>query len=204
MPEDVLQNLVMDHHHRRPDRGAPLGFVNFTGSVRGGREMERAAAGTFTAVGTELGGKDPAYVRADADLDAAVAGLIDGAMYNSGQCCCGIERIYVHASLHDEFVDRAVALAQDYRLGNPLDPETTLGPMAQRRFADVVRDQVAEAVHAGATAHVRPFAADDGGAYLTPQILTGVSHAPWRSCATKASARWWGSCRFATMTRRSR
>lgn len=178
VPEDVFQNLVMDHDTTAALIAArAFGFVNFTGSVRGGREIERAAAGTFTAVGTELGGKDPAYVRADADLDAAVAGLIDGAMYNSGQCCCGIERIYVHASLHDDFVDRAVALAQGYRLGNPLDPETTLGPMAQRRLADVVRDQVAEAVHAGATAHVRPFAADDGGAYLTPQILTGVSHA---------------------------
>ncbi|MBL9058866.1 MAG: aldehyde dehydrogenase family protein, partial [Mangrovicoccus sp.] len=178
VPEDVFQNLVMDHDTTAGLIAArAFGFVNFTGSVRGGREMERAAAGTFTAVGTELGGKDPGYVRADADLDAAVAGLIDGAMYNSGQCCCGIERIYVHASLYDDFVARAVALVTDYRLGNPLDPETTLGPMAQRRFADVVRAQVAGAVRAGATAHVPTFAEDDGGAYLTPQVLTGVSHA---------------------------
>jgi acyl-CoA reductase-like NAD-dependent aldehyde dehydrogenase len=78
-----------------------FGFVNFTGSVRGGQAIERAAAGTFTATGLELGGKDPGYVRADADLDAAVDGLMDGAMFNSGQCCCGIERIYVHESLYD-------------------------------------------------------------------------------------------------------
>jgi acyl-CoA reductase-like NAD-dependent aldehyde dehydrogenase len=178
VPADVLHNLVLDHDTTRALIAAgSFGLVNFTGSVEGGREMERAAAGTFTAVATELGGKDPGYVRADADLDAAVAGLIDGAMYNSGQCCCGIERIYVHHSLYDRFVDRAVALVKTYRLGNPLDPETTLGPMAHPRFAAVVRRQIADAVRDGATAHVPTFAADDGGAYLTPQVLTGVSHA---------------------------
>ena len=178
VPGDVLQNLVLDHDTTRALIAAgSFGLVNFTGSVEAGREMERAAAGTFTAVATELGGKDPGYVRADADLDAAVEGLIDGAMYNSGQCCCGIERIYVHHSLYDRFVDRAVALVKTYRLGNPLDPETTLGPMAQPRFAAVVRRQIADAVRDGATAHVPTFAADDGGAYLTPQVLTGVSHA---------------------------
>ena len=178
VPADVLQCLVLDHDTTRSLIAAgSFGLVNFTGSVEGGREMERAAAGTFTAVGTELGGKDPGYVRADADLDAAVAGLIDGAMFNSGQCCCGIERIYVHDSLYDGFVERAVALVKTYRLGNPLDPETTLGPMAQRRFAEVVRRQIADALRDGATAHVPTFAEDDGDAYLTPQVLTGVTHA---------------------------
>ncbi|MEM1066014.1 MAG: aldehyde dehydrogenase family protein, partial [Pseudomonadota bacterium] len=147
-----------------------------TGSVSGGQAMERAAAGTFTTVATELGGKDPSYVRADADLSAAVETLIDGAMFNSGQCCCGIERIYVHESLYGAFVEKAVALAKTYKLGNPFDPETTLGPMAQPRFAMLVREQIAEAVAAGATAHIEPFAEDDGGAYLTPQILTDVTH----------------------------
>ena len=112
----------------------------------------------------------------DADLDAAVATLVDAAMYNSGQCCCGIERIYVHASLYDEFVERAVATVADYRLGNPLDPETTMGPMAHPRFADTVRQQTAAAIAAGATAHIDSMDADDGGAYLTPQLLTNVTH----------------------------
>jgi acyl-CoA reductase-like NAD-dependent aldehyde dehydrogenase len=112
----------------------------------------------------------------DADLDAAVATLIDGAMFNSGQCCCGIERIYVHQSLFDAFVEKSVALARGYRLGNPLDPETTLGPMANARFAAEVRAQVGEALEMGATAHIETFAQDDGGCYLTPQILTNVSH----------------------------
>ena len=95
-------------------------------------------------------------MRADADLDAAVETLVDGAMYNSGQCCCGIERIYVHASLYDRFVEKSVALVSAYKLGNPLDPETTLGPMANRRFADTVRGQVAEAVAAGAKPLIDP------------------------------------------------
>jgi acyl-CoA reductase-like NAD-dependent aldehyde dehydrogenase len=177
LPEDVFQNVFLDHGTTNDlIAGKAFDFVNFTGSVGGGQAMERAAAGTFTGVGTELGGKDPGYVMEDADLDAAVDTLIDGAMFNAGQCCCGIERIYVHESLYDAFVDKAVAIVRGYKLGNPLDPETTLGPMAHVRFADEVRAQIAEAVADGATAHIDPFAEDDGGAYLTPQILTNVTH----------------------------
>jgi len=153
--------------------------VNFTGSVGGGgRAIERAAAGTFTGVGLELGGKDPGYVRADADLGKAVDGLMDGAMFNSGQCCCGIERIYVHESLYDAFVEKAVAWVGAQVLGNPLDPATTMGPMAHARFAATVRGQIAEAIAAGATLLIDPalFPADDGGAYLAPQVLVDVTH----------------------------
>ncbi len=177
IPQDVFQNVFLDH-----DTTSELiarkafNFVNFTGSVGGGQAMERAAAGTFTGVGTELGGKDPGYVMEDADLDAAVDTLIDGAMFNSGQCCCGIERIYVHENLYDAFLEKAVAIVKGYKLGNPLDPETTIGPMANVRFASEVRGQIAEAVEAGAVAHIEAFAEDDGGAYLTPQILTNVTH----------------------------
>ncbi len=180
LPEAVFQNLFLDHETTAALIGArAFGFVNFTGSVGGGAAIERAAAGTFTGLGLELGGKDPGYVRADADLDAAVDTLMDGAMFNSGQCCCGIERIYVHASLYDAFVEKAAALVSGYRLGSPLDAETTLGPMASRRFADTVRGQVTEAVAAGATPLIDParFPADTGdSAYLAPQILTGVDH----------------------------
>ncbi|MFD0859595.1 aldehyde dehydrogenase family protein [Roseovarius aquimarinus] len=177
VPEDVFQNVFMGHETTSGliSAGA-VDFVNFTGSVGGGREMERAAAGTFTPVATELGGKDPGYVMEDADLDAAVDTLIDGAMFNSGQCCCGIERIYVHESLYDAFVEKAVKIVEGYKLGDPLDPETTIGPMAHVRFAKEVRAQIDEAVAAGAKAHIAKMPADDGGAYLTPQILTDVSH----------------------------
>ena len=179
VPADVFQNVFLDHDTTSAlIAGNNFGFVNFTGSVGGGQQMERAAAGTFTGVGTELGGKDPGYVMDDADLDAAVYTLVDAAMFNSGQCCCGIERIYVIDSLYDEFVAKAVATVNTYKLGNPLDPETTQGPMANIRFADEVRAQTSEAIAAGATPMIDPalFPEDDGGTYLMPQILTNVNH----------------------------
>lgn len=177
VPEDVFQNVFLDHETTSElIAGRAFNFVNFTGSVGGGKAMEHAAAGTFTGIGLELGGKDPGYVMEDADLRAAVDTLIDGAMFNSGQCCCGIERIYVHESLYDSFVEKAVAIVNGYSLGNPLDPETTIGPMANVRFAAEVRGQIDEAIAAGATAHIMPFEQDDGAAYLTPQILTNVTH----------------------------
>ena len=179
VPEDVFQNVVLDHATTEGLIAArAFNFVNFTGSVAGGQAMERAAAGTFTALGLELGGKDPGYVRADANLDAAVDTLMDGAMFNAGQCCCGIERIYVHESLYDAFVEKSVAWVNALKLGNPFDAASTLGPMANKRFAKVVRDQIAEAVAQGAKPLIDPatFPADDGGAYLAPQILVNVDH----------------------------
>ncbi|WP_424985638.1 aldehyde dehydrogenase family protein [Microbulbifer sp. S227A] len=178
IPGDVFQNLFLSHDTTSALIGArAFDFVNFTGSVSGGRAIERAAAGTFTGLGLELGGKDPGYVAEDADLDAAVDTLIDGAMFNSGQCCCGIERLYVHHSRFDAFVDKAVQIVSGYRLGDPLDPDTTLGPMAQTRFADLVREQTSEAIAAGATALIDPaMFSNDGGAYLMPQILINVDH----------------------------
>ncbi len=177
VPEDVFANLFLDHGTTSELIAAnAFDFINFTGSVGGGAAMEKAAAGTFTGVSTELGGKDPGYVMEDADLDAAVDTLIDGAMFNSGQCCCGIERIYVHESFFDTFVEKAVAIVDGYVLGDPMDEATTLGPMANVRFATEVRAQIDEAVADGAVAHIETSEADDGGAYLTPQILTNVTH----------------------------
>ncbi|MFG5381233.1 aldehyde dehydrogenase family protein [Yoonia sp. R2-816] len=178
VPADVFQNVFLDHQTTSDLIAAKsFGFVNFTGSVSGGQAIEQAAAGTFTGIGLELGGKDPGYVCDDADLDAAVDTLIDGAMFNSGQCCCGIERIYVAEQHFDAFVAKAIEIVNGYVLGNPLDPETTLGPMAHVRFADAVRAQRAEAIAAGATAHIDPARfPQDGGAYLMPQILTNVTH----------------------------
>ncbi|MEE9426911.1 MAG: aldehyde dehydrogenase family protein [Paracoccaceae bacterium] len=179
VPADVFQNMFLDHGTTSALIAArSFGFVNFTGSVGGGVAMETAAAGTFTGIGLELGGKDPGYVMEDADLDAAVDTLIDGAMFNSGQCCCGIERIYVVESLFDAFVEKAVAIVNGYKLGNPLEHETTLGPMAHVRFADEVRAQTSEAIAAGAKPLIDPalFPKDDGGAYLMPQILVDVDH----------------------------
>ena len=178
VPEAIFQNLFLSHDTTSElIREKAFGFVNFTGSVAGGVAIERAAAGTFTGLGLELGGKDPGYVLDDADVDAAAEGLIDGAMFNAGQCCCGIERIYVAQSLFDRFVEKAVAIVSGYKLGNPLEQSTTLGPMAHQRFADTVRSQTEEALAAGARALIDPaLFPEQAGAYLMPQILVDVDH----------------------------
>lgn len=179
-PKGLFTNLVLSHDQTtRLLSSGSVDHVNFTGSVEGGKVIERAAAGTFTTMGLELGGKDPAYVRPDVKLDHAVENLVDGAFYNSGQCCCGIERIYVHEAVYDKFLDGFVALTKQYVLGNPMDEATTLGPMAHTRFAEVVRKQTAEALSKGAKGHIdaKAFAANrEGSPYLAPQVLTNVDH----------------------------
>lgn len=180
LPEGLFANLFLSHEQTARLLGAgEVDHATFTGSVAGGRAIEQAAAGSFTTLTLELGGKDPAYVRADADVAAAVEGLADGSFYNSGQSCCGVERIYVHEAVWEPFLEGFVEAARAYRLGDPLDPETSLGPMASARGAAEVRRQVAQALEAGATAHLpaQLFAADRGeGPYLMPQVLTGVDH----------------------------
>jgi len=156
-----------------------INFVAFTGSVSGGYEIQKVAAQRFIGVGLELGGKDPAYVRPDVDLNYAVENLVDGAFFNSGQSCCGIERIYVHESVYDKFVEGYVEITKKYVLGNPLDKETTLGPVAKRSGAELVRKHIADAVAAGARAMIDeslfPAAKKDTN-YLAPQVLLDVNH----------------------------
>jgi len=180
LPEGLFANLFLSHEQTARLLGSgAVDHATFTGSVEGGRAVERAAAGSFTTLTLELGGKDPAYVRADADVAGAAESLVDGSFYNSGQSCCGVERIYVHEAVWQPFLDGFVDAASQYRLGDPLDPETSLGPMASARGADLVREQVRQAVGAGAAAHLSSqlFRADGGkGAYLMPQVLTGVDH----------------------------
>jgi len=180
LPAGLFQHLHLTHADTEALIGADaIDYVAFTGSTAGGARVERAAAGRFIGVGLELGGKDPAYVRADADLGHAVATLVDGAYFNSGQSCCAIERIYVHDLLYEEFVARAVARVRQYRLGRPDDPATTLGPLVRAAAADFVRGQIAAALAAGAVAHIDPaeFPLDrPGSPYLAPQLLTRVDH----------------------------
>jgi len=180
LPEGVFQHIVASHGQTAYIISGRLAdMVCFTGSVPGGAAIEDAAAGRFIAVGLELGGKDPAYVRADADLDFAVENLVDGAFFNSGQSCCGIERIYVGEDLFEPFVAGFADAVRTYVLGNPLDEATTLGPLVKPEAADFVRGQIAAAVRDGATAHIDPasFAMEaTGSAYLAPQVLTNVTH----------------------------
>ncbi len=180
LPEGLFQHLVLDHAQTgKIISDGLVDMVCFTGSVPAGRTMEQSAAGRFIPVGLELGGKDPAYVRADCNMAHAIENLADGAFFNSGQSCCGIERIYVDNSVHDEFVSGLADLTRQYVLGNPLDEATTLGPLVKPAAADFVRNQISQAVAAGATAHIdtSAFAMDKpGSAYLAPQVLTGVTH----------------------------
>ncbi|WP_293266078.1 aldehyde dehydrogenase family protein [Neptunomonas sp.] len=180
LPDGVFQHIVLDHSTTSELIGSGnVDMVCFTGSVGGGKAMEQAAAGQFIPLGLELGGKDPAYVRADCNLPYTIENLADGAFFNSGQSCCSIERIYVHESIHDELVAGLALAGQAYVLGNPLETTTTLGPMIKPAAADFVRKQVIDAVSAGAKTHVdtSKFTLDQpGSAYMAPQVLSGVTH----------------------------
>ncbi len=180
LPEGLFQFLHLGHREALGlIESEGVDFVAFTGSVPAGHAVQAAAAKRFIGVGLELGGKDPAYVRADADLEHAIENVVDGAFFNSGQSCCGIERVYVHEGVYDAFVQGATELVNGYRLGNPLDEGTTLGPMVKAQAADFVRGQTSEAVKAGAKAVIDParFDADAAGSpYLAPQILLDVDH----------------------------
>ncbi len=180
LPEGVFQYLHTTHDTAQSIvQSDHVDYVAFTGSVPGGRSIEQGAAGRFINVGLELGGKDPAYVRADANLQHAIETSADGAFFNSGQSCCGIERIYVHESVYDPFVEGFVELVKNYRLGRPDNPETTLGPLVKTTAADFVRKQTVQAITAGAHAHIDDalFPMDQAGTpYLAPQVLTNVDH----------------------------
>ena len=180
LPEGLFQNLVLTHAQTAAILGARgVDQVNFTGSVAGGQAIEAAASGGFLGVGLELGGKDPGYVRADADIAHAVETLVDGAFFNSGQSCCGIERIYVDRGVYGDFVERFVETTKSYVLGDPLDERTTLGPLVKAEAAAFVRGQIAGATRAGARALIEPksFPRDaEGTPYMAPQVVVDVNH----------------------------
>ena len=180
LPEGLFQYLHLTHEAaERVIQDPRIDQLAFTGSVAGGHAVEQAAAGRFIGVGLELGGKDPAYIRADADLDQAVDTVMDGAFFNSGQSCCGIERIYVHRDIYDDFVPRAIDWVRSLKLGRPDDPETTLGPVVRAAAADFVREQIREAIDQGARGAINPaeYELDEPGSpYLAPQVLLDVDH----------------------------
>lgn len=180
LPEGVFQFLHLSHQDTESViKDGRVNYIAFTGSVPGGEMVEKAAAGRFIGIGLELGGKDPAYVRGDADIAQAVDTTMDGAFYNSGQSCCGIERVYVHESIYDDFLKQAVDWVKTLKLGRSDDPETTLGPVVRAKAADFVREQTKEAIEQGAVPHIKSddFPEDiPGSAYLPPQVLSNVNH----------------------------
>jgi acyl-CoA reductase-like NAD-dependent aldehyde dehydrogenase len=179
-PEDLVTAIDATHAVCAQIIARPeIGYVSFTGSVRGGHEVYREGAKRFIDVGLELGGKDPAYVAPDADLDHAIANLVDGAFYNAGQSCCGIERIYVHGSLYDRFVEGALAEVRKYKLGDPLDGATTLGPMAQADAPRKLAAQVDEARAKGGRVLCGGKPAHDAagrGRFFDPCLVIDANH----------------------------
>jgi len=180
LPPGLFQYCYLDHDAANKILTASeINYVSFTGSTAAGRNVEKCIAGRFIDAGLELGGKDPAYVRADADLTASVESLVDGAYFNSGQSCCGIERIYVHKDVYQKFVDQFVSLVEQYQLGNPLQPQTTLGPMVRSKAVALANNQIEDAVSKGATLAIDTAkfkAASLGPAYCAPQVLLDVDH----------------------------
>ena len=179
-PENLVTAIDATHETCAKIIARPeIGYVSFTGSVRGGHEVYREGAKRFIDVGLELGGKDPAYVAPDADLDHAIANLVDGAYYNAGQSCCGIERIYVHESVYSRFVEGALAEVRKYKLGDPLDPATTMGPMAQPGAPEKLAAQVEEARSKGGRVLSGGAPVHDStgrGRFFDPCLVTDANH----------------------------
>ena len=180
LPQGVFQVLHASHDDTdRVIRDPRVDFVAFTGSVAGGHAVQRAAATRFIGVGLELGGCDPVYVRHDANLAHAIENIVDGAYFNSGQSCCGLQRVYVHHDLYQKFTEGFIELTRQYNLGDPTDAATTLGPLVRTAAAEGVRSQIQASIAAGATAALdeSSFAASRTGTpYVAPQVLLNVDH----------------------------
>jgi len=180
LPDGVFQALHLSHDDtEKIIRDARVDFVAFTGSVAGGHMVQRAASERFIGVGLELGGCDPVYVRHDANLAHAIENVVDGAYFNSGQSCCGLQRIYVHERVYDDFVAGYIDLTRQYVLGNPLDQATTLGPVIRTSAAEMIRKQIAASVRAGAQPVIDEAkfpSSQPGTPYLAPQLLLNADH----------------------------
>jgi len=180
LPDGVLQVLYLNHDGVADVIGdSRIAFVAFTGSVEGGHAIQRAASQRFIGAALELGGKDPAYVCADADVARTAANLVDGSFYNAGQSCCGVERIYVHGDVYDSFLEAFVSVANELVLGDPRDSSTTIGPVVRIRSAEGIQAQIDEAIAAGARTLLDPSHFDAVGRglpYMAPQALVDVDH----------------------------
>ena len=180
LPEGVFQFVHTDHQACEKIIADPrIAHVVFTGSVRGGQEVKKYIGTRFINAGLELGGKDPAYVRSDADLNHAIENLVDGAMFNSGQSCCGIERIYVDQSIYKDFIDGFKNLTEQYKLGDPSQEDTNLGPVVRLSAANFIRSQISEAEKQGAKRLIdesKFLMVKEDNCYIAPQVMIDVDH----------------------------
>ena len=161
-------------------RSPQVNHICFTGSVAGGLAVQRAAADRIVNIGLELGGKDPAYVRGDVDPAWAAEEIVDGAIFNSGQSCCAIERVYVHADIYDKFLEEVKKVLSNYKVGDPFEKTTHIGPVISKRAKETILGQIQAAISAGAKDETpanetfEHMPAD--GNYVKPTLLTGVTH----------------------------
>ncbi len=178
LPDGVFQYLHLNHEQAAEIIAkGEITHVAFTGSVEGGRAVQQAAADRFLTSTLELGGKDPAYVASDANIPQTAENLADGSFFNSGQSCCGVERIYVHKQVYEEFLEAFLSAARSYKLGDPADPETTLGPMVRKENAERADRVIRQAIEQGAEALIRPNDYPElGYPWLAPQVLVNVNN----------------------------
>ena len=180
LPEGVFQFLHLDHKSTsKIISDERIDHVLFTGSVSGGKQVKKAIGERFINAGLELGGKDPAYVRKDCNLQHAIENLADGSFYNSGQSCCGIERIYVDGEIYDDFIDGIKNFTEKYILDDPLKSQTNLGPVVKLSAAQSIRLQVKEAISNGAKDIVGKAnfkISDESNCYVSPSVLINVDH----------------------------
>ncbi|KAK3292116.1 Aldehyde/histidinol dehydrogenase [Chaetomium fimeti] len=185
--EAGLPNGVLQYFHSGSPtiiesivRHPKVALVCFTGSVAGGLAVQGAASDRIVNVGLELGGKDPAYVREDVDIAWAAGEIVDGAVFNSGQSCCSIERVYVAEKIHDEFVSAVQDVLKGYRLGDPLDKDTHLGPVVSKKSQEAIERHVKDALDKGAVnatpANETFSKLPERGNFVVPTLLTNVTH----------------------------
>ena len=180
LPKDVFNYLHLNHEDGlKVVSDKRINFVSFTGSVKAGYDVQKATHTKFIDMALELGGKDPAYARHDCDLEKTAENLVDGSFFNSGQSCCGIERIYVDEKIYNNFVELFISKTYNYKLGNPLQKETNLGPVVKLSAADFIVKQMNRAINKGAKKMIDEnkfnFPKEHKN-YLVPQILTNVNH----------------------------
>jgi acyl-CoA reductase-like NAD-dependent aldehyde dehydrogenase len=176
VPEDVFVPVVGDGATGAALIRQPIDGIFFTGSYATGARIAAAAARRMIKVQLELGGKDPVYVCDDVDVKAAAAAVADGAFYNTGQSCCSVERIYVHESIRDAFVTAFVDEVRGYKLGDPMNESTYIGPLTRKPQLDVLRSQVADAKKKGAKLLLGGGAVRGKGNWFEPTVFTNVDH----------------------------
>ena len=176
VPEDVFIAVLGGAATGAALLRQPVDGVFFTGSYATGTRIGAVAGRRMIKVQLELGGKDPVYVCDDVDVKTAAASIADGAFYNTGQSCCSVERIYVHESIHDAFIEAFVAEVKTFRLGDPLDENTYIGPITRRPQLDVLQKQVTDAKRRGATLLTGGSIARRTGNWFEPTVLTDVDH----------------------------